>query len=137
MDPWTLEDPAVVGSRATQAELVEYTALAAEGRRRVKEQLRRRNFSEFNKPSFSILDLTDEMHSRTVVLGDLTVQGNVEKLSSIVELLQVVLENGALRALVPLGNRAQFAALPEEVVEKMDLAFYGDVDRAVVKGVEA
>ena len=47
-----------------------------------------------------------------------------------------MLENGGLRALVPLGNKAQFAGLPEEVVEKMDLVFYGDVDRAVVKGVE-
>lgn len=244
----------------TQAELIEYVTVAAEGRRRVKEQLRRRNFGEFNKTTFTISDLTDgteytirvpeaggsgaiaqealapgctytasigddgkvgifrievsvapgtgkvktptalprplkeslnrafaylqsvkeraglvqllatkdlnveavdltggsvdggagvgfyvamlsalqgrRMQAGTVVLGDLTVQGNVEKLSSIVELLQVVLENGALRALVPLGNKAQFGALPEEVVEKMDLVFYGDVDRAVVKGVE-
>jgi ATP-dependent Lon protease len=76
------------------------------------------------------------MQAGTVVLGDLTVQGNIKGPASIVEVLQVVLENGALRAMVPLTNKAQFGALPEEVVEKMDLVFYGDVDRAVMKGVE-
>lgn len=53
----------------------------------------------------------------TVVLGDLTIQGN-------------------LRALVPLGNKSQFATLPEEVVEKMDLVFFGDPERAASKALE-
>ena len=44
----------------TLAELNEYVKLAHEGRRRLKEQLRRRNFSEFHKTSFSYTDLTDE-----------------------------------------------------------------------------
>lgn len=72
----------------------------------------------------------------TVVLGDLTIQGNIRGLASIVEPLQLSLESGALRALVPLSNKAQFAGLPEEVVEKLDIIFYGDIDRAVLKSVE-
>jgi ATP-dependent Lon protease len=72
----------------------------------------------------------------TVVLGDLTIQGNIRGLASIVEPLQLSLESGALRALVPLSNKAQFAGLPEEVVEKLDIVFYGDVDRALIKSVE-
>jgi ATP-dependent Lon protease len=38
--------------------------------------------------------------------------------------------------LIPVSNKSQFASLPEEVVEKIDLVFYGDVERAVVKALE-
>lgn len=71
----------------------------------------------------------------TVVLGDLTIQGNIKAPGSITECLQMALDNGALRALVPVANKKQVALLPEEVVEKMDVAFYGDLDRAVVKAL--
>jgi ATP-dependent Lon protease len=72
----------------------------------------------------------------TVVMGDLTIQGNLKGVPSITEPLHVALENGAIRAMVPISNKAQFAALPEETVEKLDVIFYGDVDRAVLKAIE-
>ncbi len=72
----------------------------------------------------------------TVVMGDLTIQGNLKGVPSITEPLQVALENGALRALVPISNKSQFGALPEETVERLDVTFYGDVDRAVLKAIE-
>lgn len=72
----------------------------------------------------------------TVVLGDLTIQGNLKGVPSIAEPLQVALDNGAIRVLVPISNKAQFAGLPEQVVEKLDVIFYGDVDRAVLKAIE-
>jgi len=72
----------------------------------------------------------------TVVLGDLTIQGNVKALPSITEVLQLATENGALRVILPIGNKAQFSSLPEDVVEKLDVIFYGDVERAVARVVE-
>ena len=72
----------------------------------------------------------------TVVMGDLTVQGNLKGVPSITEPLHIALENGAVRALVPISNKSQFSALPEETVEKLDVIFYGDVDRAVLKAIE-
>ena len=72
----------------------------------------------------------------TVVLGDLTVQGNIKGVVSMMEPLQVVLENGAQRAIVPLANKSQFTSLPEEVVERLDIVFYSDPDRAVAKALE-
>lgn len=71
----------------------------------------------------------------TVVLGDVTVQGNIKQPTSISEALQVALDNGALRALVPLGSKSQVASLPEEVVEKLDVVFFGDVERASSKAM--
>ncbi|MCC6528212.1 MAG: protease Lon-related BREX system protein BrxL [Polyangiaceae bacterium] len=73
----------------------------------------------------------------TVILGDVSVQGNIKMLPSIGEALQIALDNGALRGLVPIGNKSQVAGLPEEVAEKLDIVFYGDVDRAVAKAVGA
>jgi ATP-dependent Lon protease len=72
----------------------------------------------------------------TVILGDLTIQGNLKAVPTITEPLQVALDNGALRVLVPISNKAQFGALPEQVVEKLDVIFYGDADRAVLKAIE-
>lgn len=72
----------------------------------------------------------------TVVLGDLTIQGNIKGPASITEPLQLVLESGAIRVLVPVSNKNQFAGLPEDVIERLDVVFYGDVDRAVLKTLE-
>ena len=46
------------------------------------------------------------------------------------------MEAGAIRVLVPVSNKTQFAGLPEDVVERLDVMFYGDVDRAVLKTLE-
>jgi ATP-dependent Lon protease len=48
----------------------------------------------------------------------------------------MAVENGALRVLLPTGNKSQVASLSEDVVEKLDLVFYSDVDRAIARVVE-
>ncbi len=70
------------------------------------------------------------------MMGDLTIQGNIKAVLSLTAPLAIAMDNGALRAVVPLSNKAQFAGLPEDVVEKVDLVFYGDVERAVIKALE-
>lgn len=77
-----------------------------------------------------------QVQAGTVVLGDLTIQGNIKGPASITEPLQLALESGALRVLVPVSNKTQFAGLPEDVIERLDVVFYGDVDRAVLKTLE-
>ncbi len=77
-----------------------------------------------------------QVRAGTVVLGDLTIQGNIKGPASIAEPLQLALESGATRVLVPVSNKAQFAGLPEDVIERLDVVFYGDVDRAVLKILE-
>lgn len=72
----------------------------------------------------------------TVILGDLSIQGNLKSLASVVEPLQFALDNGAQRALLPVANKSQVAGLPEEVAERLDIVFYGDPDRAVSKALE-
>lgn len=78
-----------------------------------------------------------KVQAGTVILGDLTIQGNIKGPTSITEPLQLSMESGALRSLVPISNKTQFAALPEDVIERLDVVFYGDVDRAVMKTLES
>jgi ATP-dependent Lon protease len=77
-----------------------------------------------------------QVQAGTVIIGDLTIQGNIKGPTSITEPLQLAMESGAVRILVPISNKAQIAGLPEEVVERLDVVFYGDVDRAVLKTLE-
>jgi ATP-dependent Lon protease len=78
-----------------------------------------------------------QVKAGTVILGDLTIQGNIKGPASIMEPLQMALESGALRVIVPISNKSQFAGLPEDVVERLDIVFYSDVDRAVLKTLES
>jgi ATP-dependent Lon protease len=77
-----------------------------------------------------------QVEGGTVVLGDLTIQGNVRGIPSLIEPLTTAMENGAVRALVPMANRNQFAGLPVEVVEKVDIVFFSDVERALTKALD-
>lgn len=78
-----------------------------------------------------------KVQAGTVILGDLTIQGNIKKPASITEPLQLAMESGAVRSLVPISNKAQIAGLPEDVIERLDVVFYGDIDRAVMKTLES
>ena len=43
-----------------------------------------------------------------VILGDLSIQGNIKSVRSLAEPLQVAMDNGARRALIPLENKRNF-----------------------------
>ena len=62
----------------------------------------------------------------TIVLGDMTIQGNIKPLPSIQEALQLGMDNGARRACIPIENKRHFLDVPGDIVEKVDPIFYGD-----------
>ena len=68
-----------------------------------------------------------------LVLGDMSVQGNIKPLRSLVEPLQVARDNGAKRALIPIENKRNFLDVPGDVVELVDPIFYGDPKTAAMK----
>ena len=68
-----------------------------------------------------------------LVLGDMSVQGNIKPMRSLVEPLQVARDNGAKRALIPIENKRNFLDVPADVVESVDLIFYGDPKTAALK----
>jgi ATP-dependent Lon protease len=73
-----------------------------------------------------------------VVLGDLTIQGNVLPVRSLAEPLQVAMDNGAKRALIPVESKRSFLEVSGDIVEHVDPIFYGEPLAAALKalGVE-
>ena len=68
-----------------------------------------------------------------LVLGDMSVQGNIKPLRSLTEPLQIARDNGAKRALIPIENKRSFLDVSSEIMEDVDPIFYGDPKTAAIK----
>ena len=70
-----------------------------------------------------------------LVLGDMSIQGNIRPVRSLMEPLQVAMDNGAKRALIPIENKRSFFDVSAEVLENVDPVFYGEVKQAAFKAL--
>jgi ATP-dependent Lon protease len=68
-----------------------------------------------------------------LVLGDMTVQGNIKAVRSLAEPLRVAMDNGAKRALIPIENKRTLLDVSADILEHVDAIFYGDPKAAVMK----
>lgn len=68
-----------------------------------------------------------------LVLGDMSVQGNIKPVKSLAEPLQVAMDNGAKRALIPIENKRNFLDVSADIMEHVDPIFYGDPKTAAMK----
>ena len=69
------------------------------------------------------------------VLGDLSIQGNLKAVHSLAEPLQIAMDNGARRALVPLENKRSFLEVSGDIVERVDPIFFSDPMTAAQKAL--
>ena len=76
------------------------------------------------------------VREQLVVLGGLTLQGAPVGLLAFADILQVIAEAGAKRVLVPVENRREVSLMPAEVLDKVDLIFYGDPKTAINKALQ-
>ncbi len=70
-----------------------------------------------------------------LILGDLSIQGNLKPMRSLAEPLQVCMDNGARRALIPTPNRRNFLDVSADIVERVDPIFYSDPLMAALKAL--
>jgi ATP-dependent Lon protease len=70
-----------------------------------------------------------------LILGDLSIQGNIKAVRSLSEPLQVGMDNGARRALIPLENKRNFLEVSGDIVERVDPIFYSDPLTAAMKAL--
>ncbi len=70
-----------------------------------------------------------------MILGDLSIQGNIKTVKSLSEPLQVGMDNDARRALIPLENKRGFLEVSGDVIERVDPNFYADPMTAAMKGL--
>jgi ATP-dependent Lon protease len=65
----------------------------------------------------------------------MSIQGNIKPVRSLVEPLQVGMDNGARRALIPFENKRSFFDVSSDVLETIDPIFYGDLKTAGFKAL--
>lgn len=70
-----------------------------------------------------------------LILGDLSIQGNIKPLPSLSEALQLAMDNGARKALIPIENKRNFLDVSADIMERVDPVFYGDPMTAAMKGL--
>ena len=71
----------------------------------------------------------------TLILGDMSIQGNIKPMRSLTEPLQIAKDNGAKRALIPIGNKRDFLEVNADIVEHVDPVFYGEPKAAAFKAL--
>lgn len=71
-----------------------------------------------------------------LIMGDLSIQGNIKPARSLAEPLQVAMDNGARKVLVPIENKRHFLEVNADIIEHVDAIFYGDVRTALLKGLQ-
>ena len=71
----------------------------------------------------------------TLILGDMSIQGNIKPVRSLVEPFQVAKDNGAKRALIPIENKRNFLDVDADIMEHVDPVFYGEPRAAAMKAL--
>ena len=71
----------------------------------------------------------------TLIMGDMSIQGNIKPVRSLVEPLQVAKDNGAKRALIPIENKRSFLEVDADIMEHVDPVFYGEPRAAALKAL--
>ena len=76
--------------------------------------------------------------SSTAILGNISIGGTIEKVDNLADTLQVCVDAGAKKILIPMSNTQDFGTVPPEIMGKFTIIFYNSIEEAVFKalGVE-
>lgn len=82
--------------------------------------------------------LSRPVQSSTAVLGEMSISGTLVKVDELANALQVCLDSGAKKVLLPLTSAADLATVPADLIGSFNLIFYSSAEDAVFKalGVE-
>jgi len=70
-----------------------------------------------------------------VVLGEMTIQGNIIAVRSLLEPLQLIMDNGGKKVLIPISNKRQLFEVPGDLLERVDPVFYSEPLAAALKTI--
>ena len=76
--------------------------------------------------------------SSTVILGEISISGTMIKVDELPNALQVCLDSGAKKVLLPMTSAAELGTVPADLIGSFNLIFYSSAEDAVFKalGVE-
>lgn len=78
------------------------------------------------------------VQSQMVVLGAISISGTINKVEELANVLQVCLDSGAKKVLLPMASAVDMGTVPPELFAKFQISFYQSAEDAVFKalGVE-
>jgi len=76
--------------------------------------------------------LEKPVQDQTVVLGEMSVQGMLLKASSLPERMQLAVESGAKRILIPSENKRDLAEVPDAILTAIQWQFYDTPTKAAI-----
>jgi ATP-dependent Lon protease len=71
----------------------------------------------------------------TVVVGEMSVQGLLQKVANLAERLELASDSGARRVLVPSENKRDLADVPDTVLDRIQPVFYSDPLNAAIRAM--
>lgn len=82
--------------------------------------------------------LARPVQNSLVVMGEISISGTLMKVDELANSLQVCLDSGAKKVLLPITSAADLAAVPADLIGAFQLIFYSSAEDAVFKalGVE-
>ena len=88
--------------------------------------------------AISSISLAKPVLSSMAVIGEISIGGTVSKADNLADTLQVCLDSGAKKILLPITSAADLGTVPSELVGRFNLIFYQSAEDAVFKalGVE-
>jgi ATP-dependent Lon protease len=70
-----------------------------------------------------------------VILGQMSLHGVLSRVEGLGDKLRIAMDAGARRVMIPTENRRDFAELPAEVIDKLQIDFYSDPRQAAFKAL--
>lgn len=80
--------------------------------------------------------LKKPLKSKTVILGSMTVNGNLVKTTNLYEKLEYIVEQGAKIVYVPIANQPDTITMPGDIWSKISILFYGSAEDLMRKVFE-
>ena len=80
--------------------------------------------------------LKKPLKSKTVILGSMTVNGNLVKTTNLCEKLEYIVEQGAKIVYVPIANQPDTITMPGDIWSKISILFYGSAEDLMRKVFE-
>lgn len=87
--------------------------------------------------ALSSIALAKPVQSSLVVLGEISISGTIMKADELANTLQICLDSGAKKILVPATSFADFATVPPELMASFQIIPYSSAEDAVMKALGA
>lgn len=71
-----------------------------------------------------------------VILGEMSIHGALLRVDHLAERLQLAMDNGAKRVLLPAENKRDFVDIPTDLLDKVQIIFYSDPITATFRAMD-